>query len=147
LLGERRLVAAATFDLGKYTDAPQQMLIHRVVVVHIELHHGDDPAKCWHEAAETTGFVHPPKHGFRVALRGEEPKEQISGFLVVPQLSIDQVERARDRADRVRMEGQLMVLREKKDPNQIAWITLKNTSLRQPNPVLVENEIVAFHDV
>ena len=42
--------------------AAQQMLVHRVVVVHVELHHRDDAAEVRHEAAEHAGLVHPPQH-------------------------------------------------------------------------------------
>ena len=58
----------AALDLGEHADAAQQMLVHRVVVVHVELHHRDDAAEGGHEAAEHAGLVHAPQHGLGVVL-------------------------------------------------------------------------------
>ena len=76
LVGERGVLAGAALDLAQDADAAQQVLVHRVVVVHVELHHRDDLAEGRHEAAEHAGLVHPPQHGLRVVLRGEDVEEQ-----------------------------------------------------------------------
>ena len=86
LVGERRVIVAAALDLRQHADAAQQVLVHRIVVIHVELHHGDDLAEGRHEAAEHAGFVHPPQHGFRVVLRGQDLEEQPVGFLVLAQV-------------------------------------------------------------
>ena len=107
------------------------MLIHCVVVIHIELHHGDDLAESRHEVAEHAGLVHPSQHGFRVVLRCEDLEEEFVGFLVFAQFRIDQVERARDCAHRVRVEGQIVLLRELKDTDQVDRITLEYVGLSE----------------
>ncbi len=66
LAGERELVVAAALDVDEHADAAQQMLVHRVVVVHVELHHRHDAAEVGDEAAEHAGLVHPPQHDLGV---------------------------------------------------------------------------------
>ena len=122
---------APRFDLGQHADAAQQMLVHRVVVIHVELHHRDDLAEGRHETAEHAGFVHPPQHGFRVVLRGEDLEEQLVGLLVLAQLRVDQLERARDRAHRVGVEREIVLLREMENADQVDRIALEDIGLRQ----------------
>ena len=61
-------------------ECPQQMLIDRVVMIHVELHHRDDAAELGNKPAEDAGFVHVPQRYFRIALRGEAATEK-SGWL------------------------------------------------------------------
>jgi hypothetical protein len=49
---------------GQHIDAAQQMLVDRIVVIHVELHHRDDLAELRDEAAEHAGLVHPPQDQF-----------------------------------------------------------------------------------
>ena len=79
VVGEHEFLVAAALDLGQHADAAQQMLVHRVVVVHVELHHRDDAAERGHEAAEHAGLVHPPQDDLGV-VRGEDFEEQPVGF-------------------------------------------------------------------
>ena len=46
------LGAFAALDLREDADAAQQMLVDGVVVVHVELHHGDDLAEFGDQPAE-----------------------------------------------------------------------------------------------
>ena len=69
------ILGSAGLDVGKRTDAAQEMLIHGVVMIHVELHHRDDAAEGGHEVTEDAGLVHPPQHGFRVVLGGEDLQE------------------------------------------------------------------------
>ena len=45
------VLETAIGDLGHHPDGADQMLIHRIVVVHVELHQGDDLAELGHELA------------------------------------------------------------------------------------------------
>jgi hypothetical protein len=45
LVGERGCSSFAALDLGEHADAADQVLVHRVVVIHVELHHRDDAAE------------------------------------------------------------------------------------------------------
>ena len=42
------------------------MFVHRIVVVHIELHLRVDLAEIRHEFTENASFVHPAKHHFGI---------------------------------------------------------------------------------
>ena len=67
---------AMRFEIGEIADGPQQMLIDRIVVIHVELHQGDDAAEFRNEAAEHAGLVHQPQHDFRRITRGENIEKQ-----------------------------------------------------------------------
>ena len=75
-VGERVFGIVAALDLGQHADAAHQVLVHRVVVVHVELHHRDDAAEVGHEAAEHAGLVHAPQHDLGVVLGGQDLEEQ-----------------------------------------------------------------------
>ena len=51
----------AALDRGDVAERPQQMLVDRIVMIHIELHHRHDAAELRHKPAENTGFVHMPQ--------------------------------------------------------------------------------------
>ncbi len=58
---KRQLVGSfATFDTCQHADRANEMFVHRVMVVHIELHHGDDLSEVRDETAKHAGFVHTP---------------------------------------------------------------------------------------
>ena len=73
--GERRVRGASGLDIGQHADTAEQVLVHRVVVVHVELHHRDDAAEGGHELAQHAGLVHAPQHGFAVVFRGQDFEE------------------------------------------------------------------------
>ena len=61
IVGEHEFVVAAALDLRQHPDAAQEMLVHGVVVIHVELHHRDNAAEGAHEAAQYARLVHPPQ--------------------------------------------------------------------------------------
>ena len=62
--GRQRMVLleVAAFDLGQQADRPDRMLVHRIMVVHVELHLRDDASEIGNETAEHARLVHPAKH-------------------------------------------------------------------------------------
>ena len=108
--GYDELVVAAAFDLLKDADAADQMLVHRVVVVHVELHHRDDLAEGADEAAEHAGLVHAPQHDLGV-VRGQDLHEDPVGFRALAQLGVDQLQRTRRRAHGVGVKREIVLLR------------------------------------
>jgi hypothetical protein len=70
-------------DLAHHADGADQVLVHRVVVVHVELHHRDDLAEIRHEAAEHAGLVHAAQDALGFAVRGQDFEEQAVGLPVV----------------------------------------------------------------
>jgi hypothetical protein len=51
-------------DFVEDADAAQQMLVHRIVVIHIELHHRYDASEGADECAKHANLVHAAQHGF-----------------------------------------------------------------------------------
>ena len=46
----------------------QQMLIGRIMVIHVELHKRDNAPEIGDKSAQHTGLIHAPQNPFRVAL-------------------------------------------------------------------------------
>ena len=82
-----------------------------------------------HEAAEHARLVHAAQHHLG-AVGGEDLEEQLVRGLVVAQLLIDQLERARRDAHRVRMEGEIVLLRQAEDADEIDRIAAER--VRRP---------------
>ena len=53
-------------DRVEEADRADGMLVHRIVVVHVELHLRIDPPEIGHEAAEHACLVHPPQDHFGI---------------------------------------------------------------------------------
>ena len=66
-------------------DGADQMLVHRVVVIHVELHQPHDMAEFRHEAAQHARFVHQPQRAFGIVARRQDLQEQPIGFRIVAQ--------------------------------------------------------------
>ena len=98
------LGGVAALDVGQHADGAQQVLVDRVVVVHVELHHRDDAAELGDEAAEHAGLVHAPQRRLGVALPSQQLEEDAVGLGVVAQLVVDQAQRAAQQADGVGMQ-------------------------------------------
>ena len=141
-VGERDLAVFAALDLVEHADAAQQMLVHRVVVVHVELHHRHDAAEGGDECAEHAGLVHAPQHGFGVVLRGQDFQEQAVGFLVLAQILVDQLERARREPHRFGMDGEIVLLRQIEQPDQVDRVAPKDIGAGDVDAVVVDDEIV-----
>ncbi len=118
------------------------MLVHRIVVVHVELHHRHDLAEGADEVAEHAGLVHPPQHDLGV-VRGQDFHEQPVGFRTFPQLRIDQFQRPRHRAHRVGVKGKVVLLREAKKSDQIDRVVLEHVGGGEIDAVVVDDKIVA----
>ena len=121
-----------------------QMLVHRIMVVHVELHHRHDPAECANEFAEHAGLVHAAQHGFGLVLRGQNLEEQAVGLFVAPHLGIDQLERAGRSAHRFGMDRQIVLLRQIKQSDQIDRIALEDIGADEVDAVVVDDEIVGL---
>ena len=81
----------AALDLGHIADGADQMLVHRVVVVHVELHQRDELAEFRHEAAQHAGLVHQPQGAFGIVVRGQHLQEDAVGLGIAAHLVGDQV--------------------------------------------------------
>ena len=110
---EDRKIHAPLHDLGRHrqildqfaadkpverSDGQDRMLIHRIVVVHVELHQRDDALKLGDKGAENAGLVHPSQRPFRIAAFCQQPHEYAVRFRITPQLVVDKVQFAHDDA-------------------------------------------------
>ena len=65
--GERMVFPKhALFDACQQADGADAMLIHRIMVVHIELHLRHDATEIRYKASEHCRLIHPAQHRFRV---------------------------------------------------------------------------------
>ena len=82
-LGRERMFVFqfAALDRGDIAHGADQMLVHRVVVIHVELHQADGMSEGWHEAAQHARFIHPTQGAFRIALGRQDFEEQAIGLL------------------------------------------------------------------
>src|SRR6202021_3478636 len=96
-----------------------------VDMVHVVLHLRDDAAEIGNEAAEKTSLVHPPQRGLGVLLRGQDFEEQPVGLGVLAQLRVGEAQRSCHRAQGVRMDVELLLLRDMEQAQQCWWVVLE----------------------
>ncbi len=80
------------------------MFVHRVVVVHVELHHRDDGREFGDECGQHPQFVHPSQRPFGIAVLQQQIKEDPPRLFVVAQVFVDPVQIGRDQPHRIRMQ-------------------------------------------
>ena len=89
--GDRQVVdELAALDLGERRDRADDVLVHRVVVVHVELHHRDDAAELGDEGAEHADLVHQPERPLGVVVAEQQLEEDAVGLRVGAHPVVDQ---------------------------------------------------------
>ena len=88
------------------------------------------------------GLVHAPQHDLR-AVRCQDFHEQPVGFRILAQLGVDEPQRTRRAAHRIRMEREIVLLREPEDPDQIDRILPEDIGRGEVDAVIVDDEVVA----
>ncbi len=123
-VGRQRMVVAgiAALDIGQHADGPDQVLVDRVVVIHVELHHRHDLAEFRHEAAENAGFVHLAQGLFRRVPGSQDRQEKPVRFRVGAQASIDQLQRMPHQAGQLRMHVVVVLVRDLEHPQEVGRI-------------------------
>ena len=144
IVGEREFVVAAALDLGQHADAAQQVLVHRVVVVHVELHHRDDAAELADEAAEHAGLVHAPQHDLGVVREVRISRNSRLASSSSRSLASISLQRAGGRAHGVGVERQIVLLREAEHADQVDRIALEHVVVGDVDAVVVDDEIVGL---
>ena len=146
--GQRmRLGGDAALDVGQHADGADQVLVHRVVVVHVELHHRHDLAEVGNEAAEHAGFIHAPQGRLRVHLRAQDLEEDAVGLRIAPQPVVDQAQRAAQQADGGRMEEGAGALGLREEADQVDRIALEGIGVGDVQAAVVDAEIAGRADV
>ncbi len=80
------------------------MLVHRIVVVHVELHHREDAPELRHEPAQNLGFVQAAQGVFGMCTVAEDFQEQRVRHRVGAHGVVDQIQALRNQAQRNRMD-------------------------------------------
>ena len=120
------------------------MLVHRIVVIHVELHHRHDAAEGMDEGAEHADLVHPAQHDLGGILRGEDFQKQLVGFRILAHLLVEEFQRMGGDPHRFGMEGEIVLLRQMEDAEQIDRIAAEHVGARHIDAVIVDDEVVGF---
>ena len=82
----------AALDLRQAADGLDDVLVDRVVVVDVELHHRDDGFELGDEGRQHAQFVHPAQGAFGVAVLEQQVEEDALRLGVVAHVVVDQVQ-------------------------------------------------------
>ena len=85
------LAHLALFDAGEQADGANGVFVHRVVVIHVELHLRVHPAEIRHETTENASLVQPAQGGFGIVAAGQQFHEQRIGGRIAAQGGVDQL--------------------------------------------------------
>src|SRR5262249_8568637 len=66
----------ATFERGHIADGPDQVLVDRIMMIHVELHPRHRMREWRHEGCEGAGFVHPPQRPLWIVPRTQYLEEK-----------------------------------------------------------------------
>ncbi len=136
-------------DFRQDADGAQEMLVGRVVVIHVELHQRDDAAEIGDEAAEHAGLVHPAQRRFGVLARGEDFEKEAVCLLVLAQGAVDKLQRARQQLQRVGMNVETVLIGDMEKADDVDRVRVEEILLRDREaPVLdveAANDFPATH--
>ncbi len=120
------------------------MLVHRIVMIHVELHHRDDLAEFGNEAAEHAGLVHPAQDQRRIALARVriDMKRRLASSFSRRSLSI-RLERARDAFQRIGMEFQPVDIGNMEQADDVDRIALEHVGAGERDAAAILDEIDA----
>ena len=141
-----RLGGDAVLDVGQHADGADQVLVHGVVVVHVELHHRHDLAEVGHEAAEHAGLVHAPQRRLGALVGAQHLQEDAVGLRIVAQLVVDQPQRAAQQPHRVGMEEGARLLGPGEEADEVDGIALEHVGVGDVEPAVVDAEIAVGAD-
>ncbi len=148
LVGERmQVVGLALVDFREHVDGTDQMLIHCIVVVHVELHHRDDLAEFRNEAAKYACFVHAAQNERRVALGGEDRHEEAVRLVVFAQVVVDEVERSGDPLQSIGMELEAIDIGNVEEANDADGIVLEHVRAGERDATAILHEFRTAGDL
>src|SRR5262249_2760640 len=80
----------SALDPAEKAAAAALMLVHREVMIHVELHHRYHAPEIGNEAAKYASLIHLAQHALRIAGVHKEPHEKPIGGRIVAQLVVDE---------------------------------------------------------
>ena len=137
---------APGLDVAQPADGAQQVLVDRVMMIHRELHHPDDPAEIGNEPAKHAGLVHPAQRRLRRAARGQDFQEQPVRLRVLAQRSVDALQRLGDEPRRGRMDRQIRSVGHPENSDQIDGIALEGVGGDHIDAIVLDLEVGGVGD-
>jgi hypothetical protein len=134
------LLELAPLDRRDEADRADRMLVHRIMVIHVELHLCDDAAEVWNEAAEHACLVHPAQHDLRPVDGRQDFHEQSVRARVFADLRVDEDRVPRGGAHRGRVDLELLAGGEGEQLEQAHGIGAKEIVLGDRDSPAVEDE-------
>ena len=120
------------------------MLVDGVMMVHVVLHLGHDPAEIGHETSENARFIHPAQYLFGVVSAGQHAHEQRIGVAIAPNAFVDQAGIACRLSHRLRVDGQFFAVCEGEHLDQPHRIGGKKPIIGHPDLPAAQREAVQF---
>ena len=125
-VGQRVIALELTLlDPREQADRADRVLVHRIVVVHVELHLRVDPAEIGNEAAEHARLVEPAQDHLGIVAAGQQVDEQRVGARVLAGIGIDQPRVAADHAHGLGVDFQPFAVGNGKDLQQAHRVLLE----------------------
>ena len=100
----------------------QRVLVHREVVIHVELGLAHDAAEFREEPAQHASLVHQRQHATRMVLAADDVQEHLARRLIRARLPRNGPQRAPRRRHRLGMDIQLPFIRKPEQPHQLAGV-------------------------
>ena len=143
LLRQRMLdQAAPALDVGEDADRADQVLVHRIRMVHIELHQRDDAAELGNEAAEHAGLVHEPQHHCWRAVRGQDRKEEPVGLGIEAHGGVDPCQAHRHEPHRVGVDRQPALVRHGEEADEVDRIAGEDRRIGEGDAGVLDHEVL-----
>ena len=143
--GARVIVSEfALLDPRQQADRADGVFVHRVMVIHIELHLRVDAAEIGNEAAHHARLVHPPQHARRIVATAEQVEEQGVGAGIVADRVIDRLRIARRLAHGAGMDLQLLRLGQLEHLDQAHRVLAEPVVRRRRDPAAMDDIALQF---
>ena len=122
------------------------MLVDGIVVIHVELHQRDDLTEIRDESAEHARLVHQPQHDLRAVARGQDFEEQPVRLGVGAQARIDPLQRLRQQAGRVGVDGEAVAVGEPEEAHDVDGIARQHVRRGKGQAIVLDREILGRQD-
>ena len=141
VIGERMvLLELARLDLRQQPDRADRMLVHRIMVIHVELHLRHDAAEIGHETAEHGCLVHPAQHQLGIARAAQHVHEQRIGTRIGADMPVDQMRIHARLTHRAGVDLDLVPVGKLEDLDQPHRVLAEEIGPGQSQPPAIENE-------
>ena len=125
--GQGMLVGhAPAGDVGDHAHGPQGVLVHRIGVVHVELHLGDDASELRQIAPQHARLGHQGQRPLGIAAAGQDIQEDLRRLGVPPHLRADETERPGGGGEGVGVQVEVPPVGDLEQPQQVQRIGLEH---------------------